>query len=130
MSERLSTSLEGKVALVTGGARGLGAATARSLTAAGARVYVVDLRHPAAGGLDGTITSLVGDVTDLEDMTRTVEAVVSEAGQVDIVVANAGVVARGATLRAAGRPMVDRLFDVNVGGALNTNFGAISTSLK
>jgi NAD(P)-dependent dehydrogenase (short-subunit alcohol dehydrogenase family) len=130
VSERSSTSLEGKVALVTGGARGLGAATARSLTAAGARAFVVDLRHPATGEFDGAITSLVGDVTDLDDMSRTVEAVVSEAGRLDIVVANAGVVARGATLRAAGRPMVDRLFDVNVGGALNTVNAALPALIE
>jgi NAD(P)-dependent dehydrogenase (short-subunit alcohol dehydrogenase family) len=42
-------SVAGKVALVTGGGRGLGAATARALTAAGARVFVVDPHRPAAG---------------------------------------------------------------------------------
>jgi NAD(P)-dependent dehydrogenase (short-subunit alcohol dehydrogenase family) len=90
------------------------------LTTAGARVFVVDVRRPATNEFDGTVTSLIGDVTDLDDMTRTVEAVVSEAGHLDIVIANAGVVARGATLRAAAQPTVDRLFDINVGGALNT----------
>lgn len=130
MSEHSSTSLAGKVALVTGGARGLGAATARSLTADGARVFVVDLRHPAAGEFDGAVTSLVGDVTDLDDMTRTVEAVVDEAGRLDIVIANAGVVARGATLRAAARPAVDRLFGINVGGALNTVSAALPSLIE
>ncbi len=42
MTESSQTSLAGKVALVTGGARGLGAATARSLAAAGVRVFVLD----------------------------------------------------------------------------------------
>jgi NAD(P)-dependent dehydrogenase (short-subunit alcohol dehydrogenase family) len=130
VTERSSTSIAGKVALVTGGARGLGAATARSLTAAGARVYVVDLRHPAAGEFDERVTSLVGDVTDLDDMARTVETVVSEAGRLDIVIANAGVVARGATVRAAAQPTVDRLFDINVGGALNTVNAALPSLIE
>ncbi|WP_406442732.1 SDR family NAD(P)-dependent oxidoreductase [Streptomyces sp. NBC_00631] len=121
MAERSDRSIAGKVALVTGGGRGLGAATARSLTAAGARVFVVDLHRPAAGeAIDERVTYLVGDVTDLGDMTRAVETVVRDAGRLDIVIANAGVVARGVTLRASSPPVVDRLFDVNVGGALNT----------
>ena len=49
MTDRADQSMVGKVALVTGGARGLGAATARSLSAAGARVYVLDQHHPDAG---------------------------------------------------------------------------------
>ena len=71
MRERSNTSIAGKVALDTGGARGLGAATARSLSAAGARVFVLDLHLPDAGELfDEKTTSLAGDVTDLDDMTR------------------------------------------------------------
>ncbi|MFF0160324.1 SDR family NAD(P)-dependent oxidoreductase [Streptomyces sp. NPDC005263] len=121
MAERADRSIAGKVALVTGGGRGLGAATARSLTAAGARVFVVDLHRPAAGeAIDERVTYLVGDVTDFGDMTRAVETVVRDAGRLDIVIANAGVVARGVTLRASSPPVADRLFDVNVGGVLNT----------
>ena len=121
MTDRADRSIVGKVALVTGGARGLGAATARSLSAAGARVFVLDLHHPDAGELfDEQVTFLGGDVTDLDDMTRAVETIRSEAGRLDIVIANAGVVARGATLRASSPATVDRLFDVNIGGALNT----------
>jgi NAD(P)-dependent dehydrogenase (short-subunit alcohol dehydrogenase family) len=118
---RPDRSIAGKVALVTGGGRGLGAATVRSLTAAGARVFVIDLHRPAAGeAIDERVTYLTGDVTDLGDMTRAAETVVRDAGRLDIVVANAGVLGRGATLRASSASLVDRLFDVNVGGALNT----------
>ncbi|WP_406173586.1 SDR family NAD(P)-dependent oxidoreductase [Streptomyces canus] len=118
---RPDRSIAGKVALVTGGGRGLGAATARALTAAGARVFVIDLHRPAAGeAIDERVTYLTGDVTDLGDMTRAAETVVRDAGRLDIVVANAGVLGRGATLRASSASLVDRLFDVNVGGALNT----------
>ncbi|MCX4767274.1 SDR family NAD(P)-dependent oxidoreductase [Streptomyces sp. NBC_01275] len=121
MTDRSDRSIAGKVALVTGGGRGLGAATARCLTAAGARVFVIDLHRPAAGeAIDERVTYLAGDVTDLGDMSRAVETVVRDAGRLDIVIANAGVLGRGVTLRASSASAVDRLFDVNVGGALNT----------
>jgi len=94
VSERSDATIAGKVALVTGGARGLGAATARSLSAAGARVFVVDQHHPDAGEpFDEQVTFLVGDVTDLDAMTRAVETVRAQAGHLDIVIANAGLVA-------------------------------------
>ncbi|MFI5874354.1 SDR family NAD(P)-dependent oxidoreductase [Streptomyces sp. NPDC051445] len=131
MAERSDRSIAGKVALVTGGGRGLGAATARSLTAAGARVFVVDLHRPAAGeAIDERVTYLVGDVTDLGDMTRAVETVVRDAGRLDIVIANAGVLGRGVTLRASSTSLVDRLFDVNIGGALNTVRAALPALIE
>jgi NAD(P)-dependent dehydrogenase (short-subunit alcohol dehydrogenase family) len=131
VSERSGTSIAGKVALVTGGARGLGAATARSLSAAGARVFVLDRHQPDPAELfDERVTFLAGDVTDLDAMTGAVEAILTEAGHLDIVIANAGVVARGATLRASAPATVDRLFDVNVGGALNTVRAALPALIE
>ena len=121
MTDRADRSLVGKVALITGGARGLGAATARSLSAAEARVFVLDLHPPDAGEhFDDHVTYLAGDVTDPRDLTHAVETIAREAGRLDIAIANAGVVARGATLRASSPATVDRVFDVNVGGTLNT----------
>ncbi|WP_367881075.1 SDR family NAD(P)-dependent oxidoreductase [Streptomyces sp. P3] len=118
---RRNASTAGKVALVTGGSRGLGAATARRLADEGARVFVADLHPPGAGhGIDERITVLRGDVTDLADMSRIVEEVAGKEGRLDIVIANAGVAARGATLRASSPPRIDQLFDVNVRGVLNT----------
>jgi NAD(P)-dependent dehydrogenase (short-subunit alcohol dehydrogenase family) len=131
VSESSSTSVAGKVALVTGGARGLGAATARSLSAAGARVFVLDRHQPdPAERFDEQVTFLAGDVTDLDAMTGAVDAIRTAAGHLDIVIANAGVVARGATLRASAPATVDRLFDVNVGGALNTVRAALPALLE
>ena len=131
MSERTSTSIAGKVALVTGGARGLGAATARTLSAAGARVYVLDRHHPdPAERFDERVTFLAGDVTDLDSMTKAVETIGREAGRLDIVIANAGVVARGATLRVSAPATVDRLFDVNVTGALTTVRAALPALIE
>jgi NAD(P)-dependent dehydrogenase (short-subunit alcohol dehydrogenase family) len=92
---------------------------------------VIDLHHPAAGeAIDDRVTFLTGDVTDLGDLTRAVETVVRDAGRLDIVIANAGVVSRGVTLRASSASVVDRLFDVNVGGALNTVRAALPSLIE
>lgn len=118
-----STTLAGKVALITGGAKGLGAATAAELVARGARVGVVDIEPPPASDRRASaVTSsfVKGDVTDADDMAAAVAAVKDEFGKLDIVIANAGVAARGATVRATSRESMTRLFDINVHGAVNT----------
>lgn len=118
MTERPGASIAGKVALVTEGARGLGA---RILAAAGAQVFVLDQHPPAPGErFDEGVDFLTGDVTDRDAVERAVESIRREAGRVDIVIAIAGVLARGATLRVSSDATVDRLFDINIGGVLNT----------
>jgi NAD(P)-dependent dehydrogenase (short-subunit alcohol dehydrogenase family) len=87
--------LTGKVVLVTGGASGIGAAAARRLAAAGARVAVADLEEGAARAvadeLDGL--ALAGDVADPERMPAHVAAVEDAFGRLDVVLLNAGVTA-------------------------------------
>jgi 2-hydroxycyclohexanecarboxyl-CoA dehydrogenase len=84
--------LEGRTALVTGGAGGIGAATARRLAAQGARVAVgdldVDAARNVAGEIDGFATEL--DVTDTASVGRAVAAVADALGPVDLLVNNAG----------------------------------------
>ena len=84
--------LEGRTALVTGGAGGIGAATARRLAADGARVAVGDLdagaAHAVASEIDGFATEL--DVTDTASVGRAVGAVADALGPVDVLVNNAG----------------------------------------
>ena len=84
--------LEGQAAFVTGGASGIGAATARLLAAEGARVAIGDLNgegaKEVAGELDGFACEL--DVADTSSVRRAVEAATGEIGEIDVLVNNAG----------------------------------------
>jgi 2-hydroxycyclohexanecarboxyl-CoA dehydrogenase len=84
--------LEGRVALVTGGASGIGAATARRLAAEGARVAIGDVNEDGArsiaGELDGFACRL--DVTDTGSIGPAVAAVTDALGEIDVLVNNAG----------------------------------------
>ena len=93
-----SRGLEGKVAIVTGGASGIGRATALLLAKEGARVYVGDYKigtHVAAEFEKARIHLQPCDVRNSEDVARLVGAAVSAAGGVDILVNNAGIVMVG-----------------------------------
>jgi NAD(P)-dependent dehydrogenase (short-subunit alcohol dehydrogenase family) len=87
-------SLDGKVALVTGAAQGIGRALADGLAADGARIVVADLRgaEEAAGSFEGGL-GLTADVSSEEDVRRLVEATVAECGGIDVLVNNAGLYA-------------------------------------
>ncbi|MFF6995662.1 SDR family oxidoreductase [Streptomyces sp. NPDC008313] len=116
-------SLEGRVAVVTGAARGVGELLARKLSARGARIALVGLEEEAlkevSGRLHGESGHWYADVTDHEAMARVAEEVKERFGKVDIVVANAGV--------ANGGPFADsdpvawrRVIEVNLIGSAVT----------
>jgi NAD(P)-dependent dehydrogenase (short-subunit alcohol dehydrogenase family) len=117
--------LNGKVALVTGAARGIGFATATALVERGASVVVVDLDQGAADAAaaqlhDSKALGIAADVTDRGAMQRAVATTVERFGGLDVVVAHAGVASRGATFRAMSSESFDRVLDVNVNGVWRT----------
>jgi 2-hydroxycyclohexanecarboxyl-CoA dehydrogenase len=111
--------LEGRTALVTGGASGIGAATARRLAADGARVAVGDLdldgARAVAGELDGIATEL--DVADTGSVARAVHATTAALGPVDVLVNNAGTDRFGFFLNT-DEALWDLVLGVNLRGVL------------
>ena len=89
------TRLSGKVAVITGAARGIGRATLEVFLAEGARVVATDLDGTTlaevAGDPDQVVT-VVGDVSVEDDARAMIEAAVSTYGRIDVLVANAGVI--------------------------------------
>ncbi len=84
--------LEGAVALVTGGAKGLGLAVATHLQEQGAKVIVADLDTEALAALPKNIEGCVLDVTQLDDAKNVVKGLAEQHGRIDILVNNAGVI--------------------------------------
>lgn len=84
--------LEGAIALVTGGAKGLGLAIAAHLKERGARVVVVDLDAEAVAALPADMEGRILDVTRPDDAKAMVKEVVERHGRVDVLVNNAGVI--------------------------------------
>jgi 3(or 17)beta-hydroxysteroid dehydrogenase len=86
--------LDGKVALISGGARGIGAETARLMVEAGARVVIGDVLdergRETAGALGGGTLFQHLDVTSADAWTAIVQATVAQFGGLDILVNNAG----------------------------------------
>ena len=117
-------NLDGRVALVTGAARGIGAATALALAEAGARVALVDRdgegierTADAIGRAGSDALAIPADVTDAPAMERAVDAVVAEWGRLDVLVNNAGIV-RDATLGKVSDDDWEATLDVNLRGTM------------
>lgn len=87
--------LDGKVALITGGARGQGAAEAELFVAEGATVYITDVLddvgNETADRLGSSVTYLHHDVTSPDEWTGVVAGIVEEQGGIDVLVNNAGI---------------------------------------
>ena len=112
--------LKGKVAVVTGGAGGIGAALSRGLAEFGADVAVVDLDFPAAAELAGDIEAdgaqrlaVQADLTDSEDLQRMVEQIVAKFGKIDVLVNNAGCNVRKPALEITEADW-DKVLDINL----------------
>ncbi len=86
------TRLRGKVAVITGAARGIGRATMEVFLAEGARVVAADLDATTLAEVAGDAVTVVGDVSVEDDARAMIEAAVSAYGRIDVLVANAGVI--------------------------------------
>jgi 2-dehydro-3-deoxy-L-rhamnonate dehydrogenase (NAD+) len=116
---------EGRVALVTGGARGIGAATVERLAAGGGKVAVFDLNVEAAGG-DLVVQ---GDVSRSAQLDAAVERVVSELGSLDVLVCCAGVSGRSLRTFEVDDEEWARVLAVNANGVFYANRAAIRAML-
>jgi NAD(P)-dependent dehydrogenase (short-subunit alcohol dehydrogenase family) len=114
----------GKVVVVTGAGRGIGLALTRLLHSRGATVVLIDADEAAvlraAESLGERALALPVDVTDRPGMSAAIERIRERFGRVDVVVANAGVAPRPATLRTMEPADFDRVMGVNLTGVFNT----------
>ena len=109
----MKLSLEGKVAIVTGGASGLGLASARAMAAAGARVVLADVQDASAQAraIDGRYIET--DVRDADAVDALVRTTVEEFGRLDVYFNNAGIEFH-APLVEVDRDDHRRMVDVNL----------------
>lgn len=115
--------LEGKTALITGAARGIGLAFARAYAAEGARVAIADIDMPraraAAAEIGPSAVAVELNVADQASIERGVAAAVAALGQIDILINNAAVFT-AAPIVEITRADFDRAFGINVAGTLFT----------
>ncbi len=118
-----TNELEGQVAVVTGGGRGIGLAIAEALAEGGARVAVVDVdekeSQEAANGLPGDgHRGYKGDVTEGADLKAVLQRVEAELGPITVLVNNAGITRDNLILRMSEDEW-DQVLSVNLKGAFN-----------
>ncbi|MBP2232892.1 3-oxoacyl-[acyl-carrier protein] reductase [Azospirillum agricola] len=114
----MTKRLDGKVALITGAAQGLGLAMAETFVREGARVAVVDINGDAARSvaesLGGNAVGIAANVTRAADVEMTVAATVEKFGRLDILVNNAGSTHANGPFEDVTEEEFDRVFALNV----------------
>lgn len=129
-----NAALDGKTALITGGGTGIGAGVTRRFVQEGARVCVVGRRREPLEAManefqDGSVSFCVGDVSDINDVNRMVQAAIDLGGGVDVLVNNAGI--SGPTPVAEVDPALwRRTIEINLIGTFMTMHVAIPQMIK
>jgi 3-oxoacyl-[acyl-carrier protein] reductase len=132
MSKNNGRKLEGKVALVTGGSRGIGAAIAKRLAADGASVAITYSKGADAAASvvkaiesnDGKAIAIQADAANVKAVMSAVEETVATFGQLDVLVNNAGT-AVPKTFEETSLEEMDRVIDINLRGVLVTTQAAL-----
>lgn len=114
--------LKDRVAVVTGGAKGIGAETARVFASEGARVVAWDVADGAPG--EG-ITLRKVDVTDAASVAAAVEAVVAEHGRIDVLVNNAGILRDAQLLKVKDGEVARTMSDADFDTVLSVNLRGV-----
>jgi NAD(P)-dependent dehydrogenase (short-subunit alcohol dehydrogenase family) len=115
-------TLEGKVAVVTGGSTGIGLATAQLFAEEGAFVFITGRRENELQGavkqIGNQVTAVRGDVSNFADLDRLYDSVKREKGRIDILFANAGISGAHGQIGEITEKDFDQMFDINVKGLL------------
>ena len=125
----MAWNLEGRVALITGGASGIGAELARQLSARGMRVGLIDIDTDRLGGIVPGAETAVADVRDAEALTFAIDDLARRLGGIDVADANAGI-ATGGPLRMVAPETVEETIDVNLLGVWRTARAAMPHVLE
>jgi 3-oxoacyl-[acyl-carrier protein] reductase len=127
--------LQGKVCIVTGGAQGIGFATAQRFLEEGATVALCDVRREAVDAAVealrelGPVEGHVVDVTRRDQIETMVEAVRRRLGSIDVLVNNAGITL-DARLQKMDDQQFDRVIDVNLKGTFNCSRAVVNTMVE
>jgi len=128
----MTRKLEGKIALITGGSRGIGAAIAKRLAADGASVAITYAKDASAASAvvkaieqgGGKAVAIQADAANVEAVKAAVEKTVATFGQLDVLVNNAGT-AIPKTFEETTLEEMDRVIDINVRGTMATTQAAL-----
>jgi NAD(P)-dependent dehydrogenase (short-subunit alcohol dehydrogenase family) len=126
--------LDGKVALITGGARGIGAEIAKRFVDDGAKIVISDVRKDLLEGVahglkSGMVATCVGDVTSWDDVQKMVAETVKFGGKIDVLVNNAGI-DPGGSIVDIDIELWKKILDVNLNGPFLCMRAAIPSMIK